>query len=67
MNIRSVFAVVAAACTAVALTVAMTVTANEPGETVRPNFEHVIPDIPGKSLTAVVIDSGDKPPTTVVK
>lgn len=56
MNIRSVFAAVATACAAVAFTVAMTVTANEPGETVTPNFEHAIPNIPGKLLTAVVVD-----------
>lgn len=38
MNIQSVFTAAAAACAAVALTVAMTVTANEPGETVTPRL-----------------------------
>lgn len=49
MNIRSV---IAAACVAVAIPAA----AHSPGEIVTPNFEHVIPNIPGKSLIAVVVD-----------
>jgi quercetin dioxygenase-like cupin family protein len=53
MNIRSVLA---AACTTVAFTFAMSATAHETGETVVPNFEHAIPNIPGKSLIAVEVD-----------
>lgn len=53
MNIRSVLA---AACVTVAFTVAMSATAHGTGEAVTPSFEHVIPNIPGKSLTAVVVD-----------
>ncbi|OWJ69194.1 cupin domain-containing protein [Inquilinus limosus] len=43
---------IAAACIAVAMPAA----AHDPGETVTPNFEHAIPNIPGKSLIAVVVD-----------
>ncbi|SEK05618.1 cupin domain-containing protein [Paraburkholderia diazotrophica] len=53
MNIRSV---VGAACTGIAFTIAMPAAAHGSGETVTPNFEHAIPNIPGKSLTAVVVD-----------
>ncbi|BCZ83702.1 cupin [Paraburkholderia terrae] len=53
MNIRSVLA---AACVTVAFTVAMSATAHGTGETVIPSFEHAIPNIPGKALTAVVVD-----------
>ncbi|MDR3099216.1 MAG: cupin domain-containing protein [Paraburkholderia sp.] len=38
---------------------------NSNGETVTPNFEHAIPNLPGKSLTAVVVDyapGGASPP-----
>jgi quercetin dioxygenase-like cupin family protein len=49
MTIRSV---IAAVCVAVASPAA----AHDPGETVTPNFEHAIPNIPGKSLIAVVVD-----------
>jgi quercetin dioxygenase-like cupin family protein len=51
MNIRSVLG---AACAAVAF--AMPAVPHGTGETVTPNFEHAIPNIPGKSLTAVVVD-----------
>jgi quercetin dioxygenase-like cupin family protein len=30
--------------------------AHSAAETITPNFQHVIPNIPGKSLTAVVVD-----------
>ncbi|MPW21961.1 cupin domain-containing protein [Paraburkholderia sp. CNPSo 3157] len=53
MNVRSVLAV---ACAAVAFTISMPATAHGMGETVTPNFEHAIPNIPGKSLSAVVVD-----------
>ncbi|KGM33186.1 cupin domain-containing protein [Inquilinus limosus] len=44
--------VIAAACIAIATPAA----AHDPGETVTPNFEHAIPNIPGKSLIAVLVD-----------
>ncbi|BFG78268.1 cupin domain-containing protein [Paraburkholderia terrae] len=53
MNIRSVLA---AACVTVAFPVEMSATAHATGETVTPSFEHAIPNIPGKALTAVVVD-----------
>ncbi|HEX2825989.1 MAG TPA: cupin domain-containing protein [Burkholderiales bacterium] len=53
MNIRSV---VRTACTAVALIVGLPAVAHGDGVSVTPNFSHVIPNIPGKSLTAVVVD-----------
>jgi quercetin dioxygenase-like cupin family protein len=30
--------------------------AQEPSETVTPNFEHALPNVPGKSLKAVIVD-----------
>jgi quercetin dioxygenase-like cupin family protein len=53
MKIRSI---VGAACATVAIAAAMPVAAQDPGEVVTPNFEQAIPNIPGKSLTAVVVD-----------
>ena len=53
MTIR---ALVGEARAAVAITAAMPVVAQDPGKVVTPNFEQVIPNIPGKSLTAVVVD-----------
>ncbi|OWJ64519.1 cupin domain-containing protein [Inquilinus limosus] len=50
MNIRSVI------ITAVAITMTLPVMAQGIGETITPNFDHPIPNIPGKSLIAVVID-----------
>jgi quercetin dioxygenase-like cupin family protein len=44
--------VVVAACFALATPAA----AQSPGEVVTPTFAHTIPDIPGKSLVAVVVD-----------
>ena len=45
-------AVIIAACLAVATPAA----AQSRGEVITPNFEHAIPNIPGKSLVAVVVD-----------
>lgn len=45
-----------AACAAIAFTMTMPVAAHDTGETVNINFSRAIPNIPGKSLTAVVID-----------
>jgi quercetin dioxygenase-like cupin family protein len=41
-----------AACLAIAAPAA----AHGPGETVTPSFDHVLPNIPGKSLKAVTVD-----------
>ena len=49
MNIK---AVIIAACLAVATPAA----AQSPGEAITPNFKHAIPNIPGKSLAALVVD-----------
>lgn len=51
MNIK---AVIIAACLAVATPAA----AQSPGEAITPNFKHAIPNIPGKSLVALVVDYG---------
>ena len=51
MNIK---AVIIAACLAVATPAA----AQSPGEAITPNFKHAIPNIPGKSLAALVVDYG---------
>src|SRR5437588_78135 len=53
MNIRSI---VGAACAGIAISTAMTAAAHGTSETVALNFQHAIPNIPGKSLTAVVVD-----------
>jgi quercetin dioxygenase-like cupin family protein len=53
MNIRSV---VGAACTVIAFAIALPAAAHGSGESVKPNFERVIPNFPGKSLIAVVVD-----------
>jgi quercetin dioxygenase-like cupin family protein len=53
MNIKSIFG---AACAAIAIAVATPAAAHGPGEKVTPTFEHVIPNIPGKSLVALVVD-----------
>jgi quercetin dioxygenase-like cupin family protein len=49
MNIKDV---IVTACLAVATPAA----AQSRGEVITPNFEHAIPNIPGKSLVAVVVD-----------
>jgi quercetin dioxygenase-like cupin family protein len=53
MNTRSALGT---ACAAAALAIALPAIAHGNGETVTPNFDHVIPNIPGKSLTALVVD-----------
>jgi quercetin dioxygenase-like cupin family protein len=53
MRIRSFIGV---ACAAVAIATAMHAAARERGETITPHFEHAIPNIPGKSLVALVVD-----------
>ncbi|WP_213307315.1 cupin domain-containing protein [Paraburkholderia sacchari] len=53
------------ACAALALGVAAPAIAHDDGATVTPNFEHALPNLPGKSLTAVVVDyapGGASPP-----
>lgn len=55
MDIRSI---VGAACAAIAFTIALPAHAHGAGETVTPNFEHALPNVPGKSLIAVVVDYG---------
>jgi quercetin dioxygenase-like cupin family protein len=62
MKIRTVLG---AACAALSFTTALPAGAHGAGESVTPNFEHAIPNIPGKSLTAVVVDyapGGASPP-----
>ncbi|AJY11644.1 cupin domain-containing protein [Burkholderia dolosa] len=53
MNIQSI---AIAAGAAIALGIAAPAAAHGAGETVPPNFRHAIPNLPGKSLTAVVVD-----------
>jgi quercetin dioxygenase-like cupin family protein len=53
MKIRSALGAV---CSAIAFALSMPAIAHENGETVTPNFQHAIPNIPGKSLIAAVVD-----------
>jgi quercetin dioxygenase-like cupin family protein len=53
MKIRPV---IAAASAAIAIAIATPTSAHDVGDKVTPNFEQVIPNIPGKSLIAVVVD-----------
>jgi quercetin dioxygenase-like cupin family protein len=53
VNMRSI---VGAACASVAITAAMPAVAFADADVVTPNFEQAIPNIPGKSLIAVVVD-----------
>jgi quercetin dioxygenase-like cupin family protein len=53
MRIRSI---IGAACAAVAIATATLSAAHGAGEKVTPNFAQTIPNIPGKSLIAVVVD-----------
>jgi quercetin dioxygenase-like cupin family protein len=48
--------IVGMACAAIAIATAMPAAAHGVGETVTPHFEQPITNIPGKSLTAVVVD-----------
>lgn len=50
---RSMFIVLSAA---IAVTAATSAAADQQHETVTPNFTHAVPNLPGKSLTAVVVD-----------
>jgi len=47
---------IGAACAALALLVAAPAGAHDVRETVTPNFAQAIPNIPGKSLVAVVVE-----------
>lgn len=47
---------IGATCAALAIATAMPAAAHGSGETVTPHFERVIPNIPGKSLVALVVD-----------
>jgi quercetin dioxygenase-like cupin family protein len=53
MKIRSIFA---AAYAAMAIATAAPAAAHGLGETVTPHFEQAIPNIPGKSLKALIVD-----------
>lgn len=53
MKLRSLFG---AATAAIALGAAIPVFAHGSGETITPHFEHMIPNIPGKSLSAITVD-----------
>ncbi len=53
MKIRSF---IGGAFTAIAIATAIPAAAHEPVETVTPSFEQVIPNIPGKSVRALVVD-----------
>jgi quercetin dioxygenase-like cupin family protein len=53
MKIKSILS---AACAAIAITIGLPAAAQDHGETVTPHFEHAIPNIPGKSLVAFVVD-----------
>lgn len=53
MNMRFI---VGAACAGIAIGIAAPAAGHGTTETVTPNFQHVIPNIPGKSMTAVVVD-----------
>lgn len=53
MNIQSI---AVAACASMAFGLAVPAEAHGTGETVTPNFQHAISNIPGKSLTAVVVE-----------
>ena len=55
-HLMSVRSAIGAACAAVALAISLPAIAHGGGETVTPNFSHAIPNIPGKSLIAVVVD-----------
>ena len=53
MKIRSIFG---AAYAAIAIATAVPAAAHGVGETVTPHFQQTIPNIPGKSLVALVVD-----------
>jgi quercetin dioxygenase-like cupin family protein len=45
-----------AAMIAMSLAIVAPALAQEPGETVTPNFDHILPNVPGKSLKAAIVD-----------
>lgn len=47
---------IGATCAVLAAATAMPAKAHDPGDTVTPHFNQVIPNIPGKSLTALIVD-----------
>ncbi|MEY9324621.1 cupin domain-containing protein [Sinorhizobium fredii] len=53
MNARSV---IGAACAALSIAIAMPAATHDLTETVTPHFEKAIPNIPGKTLKAVIVD-----------
>lgn len=53
MTVKSI---IGAACAAAAIATAMPAAAHDAGSVVTPTFTQAIPNIPGKSLTAVVVD-----------
>ena len=53
MKIRSI---IGAACAAIAIATATPAAAHDVGEKVTPHFEQAIPNIPGKTLTALIVD-----------
>jgi quercetin dioxygenase-like cupin family protein len=58
---------IGAACAALAIAAAMPAVAHGTGEMVTPHFERAIPNIPGKSLIALVVDyapGGESPSHT---
>jgi quercetin dioxygenase-like cupin family protein len=55
-NTMKIPSIVGTACAALAIAAAMPAAAQGVGETVTPQFEQAITNIPGKSLVAVVVD-----------
>jgi len=53
MTIRTI---IGAASSAIAIAIAAPASAHDVGDKVTPNFQQAIPNIPGKSLIAVVVD-----------
>ena len=53
MTIRTI---IGAASAAIAIAIAAPASAHDVGDKVTPNFQQTIPNIPGKSLIAVVVD-----------
>jgi quercetin dioxygenase-like cupin family protein len=53
MSKQSIFG---AACVAITIALTLPAAAHDSGEKVTPTFEHAIPNIPGKSLVALVVD-----------
>jgi quercetin dioxygenase-like cupin family protein len=53
MSIRSI---IGAICATLAITTAIPAAAHDPGDVVTPHFQRAIPNIPGKTLTALIVD-----------